>query len=409
MRSDELRVQKFVPSFDQARDEVDEGNLAGVALAAEHAFAEERRTERNSVEAAGEPAIPPAFDRVRATARVQGRVQAQDFVVDPGLFAIRCRFRARVHHRGEGEIRGHCEAVAPHRSGEALGDVKSIQRNDPAPLGGNPIELVRVAALGHREYALRIGAKQDIRCERRRTVHLASIIESGALLQVFRIGVPFPILECQRRHALTGGGEYRRHWSDTAFALAALFVSAVSLWVGIRTEDANEKLVAASTWPYLQVESSNADSSGRRVILMDVVNGGVGPAKVEAFEVFWKGKPYRSGIDLVRDCCGYKPFNFADVAVDRPDRTPVIMGGVQGTVIRAGETRTFVTVPLADDNQAVWRALNIARGKLEFRICYCSVLNECWRSTFGGIRPLASQLHPEHLTACPVPKVAFVQ
>ena len=45
-------------------------------------------------------------------------------------------------------------------------------------------------------------------------------------------------------------GFMQRHWSDTVLAVAALFVSAVSLWVGIRTENANEELVAASSWPF---------------------------------------------------------------------------------------------------------------------------------------------------------------
>jgi hypothetical protein len=46
----------------------------------------------------------------------------------------------------------------------------------------------------------------------------------------------------------------QRHWSDTAIAAAALFVSAVSLRVAIRTQKANEQLAAASTWPHFLVE-----------------------------------------------------------------------------------------------------------------------------------------------------------
>jgi hypothetical protein len=197
----------------------------------------------------------------------------------------------------------------------------------------------------------------------------------------------------------------RRHWSDTAIAVAALFVSAVSLWIGIRTERANEDLVAASTWPYLLVESSNANAEGAKLIHMDVTNSGVGPAKVETFEVFWNGKPYPSANRLVADCCGYKPVQ--DSATSR--RTPMLQGGVQGTVIRAAETRNFLQLPFAADDEQVWSALNIARHKMSYRICYCSVFDECWIGTFGGILPLASQLRPERVRQCPVPKVPFLQ
>jgi hypothetical protein len=199
----------------------------------------------------------------------------------------------------------------------------------------------------------------------------------------------------------------QRHWTDTLFAVAALFVSAISLWIGIRTEQANEQLVAASTWPYLFVESSNANPDGTKIIHMDVTNSGVGPAKVESFEVFWNGKPWPSADLLMRACCGYKPFNAAaDIA---SKRTMMLEGGVQGTVIRAGETRNFVTLPLGPDDGDVWHALNDARLKMSYRICYCSVFDECWVGSFGGIKPLADQLHPTRVKTCPMPAVPFLQ
>jgi hypothetical protein len=204
------------------------------------------------------------------------------------------------------------------------------------------------------------------------------------------------------------GSFARRHWSDTLFAMAALFVSAVSLWIGIRTEKANEQLVAASTWPYLYVDSSNANPDGTKIIHMDVVNFGVGPAKVESFEVFWKGKPWPSAVALAGACCGYKPFNFAK-EIEGPKRTTMLTGGVQGTVIRAGETRNFLSLPLGSDNADVWGRLNEARLSMKYRICYCSVFDECWTDSFSGIVPKVGQLHPERVKTCPLPKIPLLQ
>jgi hypothetical protein len=199
-------------------------------------------------------------------------------------------------------------------------------------------------------------------------------------------------------------GFIERHWSDTLIAAAALFVSAVSLWIGIRTEKANEQLVAASTWPYLLVESSNANPDGAKVIHMDVTNSGVGPAKVETFEVFWNGTPYPSADRMIGDCCG---FRFRDPEAVK--RTPILQGGVEGTVIRAGETRNFLTLPRTDDDAQIWSVLNLARQRMTYRICYCSVFDECWIGTFGGILPLAKQLRPERVKVCPAPRMAFLQ
>src|ERR1700744_4555527 len=91
----------------------------------------------------------------------------------------------------------------------------------------------------------------------------------------------------------------QRHWTDPLFAVAALFVPAISVWVGIRTDDANEKLVAASTWPFLQVGIDNALPDGSPYLKFNVLNTGVGPAKIESFEVFYKGKPFRSSRELL--------------------------------------------------------------------------------------------------------------
>jgi len=200
----------------------------------------------------------------------------------------------------------------------------------------------------------------------------------------------------------------QRHWSDIAIGVAALFVSAVSLWVAIRTENANEQLVAASTWPYLFVESSNATPEGDNVIYMDVTNSGVGPAKIESFEVFWKGRAWPSAVKLVQACCAYKPYDFAKEK-GQPKRTTMMTGGVQGTVLRAGETRRFMTLPLGADDADVWGRLNQARLTMSYRICYCSVFDQCWRDTFRGIVSRTAQLRPERLKRCPVPKVAFLQ
>ncbi|HWA92042.1 MAG TPA: hypothetical protein VG889_18525 [Rhizomicrobium sp.] len=198
---------------------------------------------------------------------------------------------------------------------------------------------------------------------------------------------------------------WQRHWSDTALAIAALFVSAVSLWIGIRTEVANEELVAASTWPFLQVQISNADPDAKLDLQFQVVNTGVGPAKVESFELFWKGKPYRSGTQLLTDCCGYREIKAT--SPEAANHTPLLKGTVQGMVLRAGEAETFIHYKLGADNLAVWSALDKARNDMTYRVCYCSVLDQCWRSALQSEIYLAGQLHPERVNSCAAPAVSY--
>ncbi|HEY2446905.1 MAG TPA: hypothetical protein VGI20_14310 [Rhizomicrobium sp.] len=210
-----------------------------------------------------------------------------------------------------------------------------------------------------------------------------------------------------QRHPRKIGRFFHRRVADIVIAVAALFVSAISLWIGVRTENANEELVAGSTWPFLQVQVSNATPDSKQDLQFMVVNAGVGPAKIESFEVYWKRKPYRSARKLLLDCCGFK-----DILATSPEanyHTRLTTGTVQGTVLRAGDTKTFIHYPLGSDNLAVWGALDHARVQMSYRICYCSVLNECWRNPLAGEQYNPAQLRPEAVKSCPVPPVAYTQ
>jgi hypothetical protein len=94
---------------------------------------------------------------------------------------------------------------------------------------------------------------------------------------------------------------------------------------------------------------------------------------------------------------------------DAKNHTPLITGAVQGVVLRAGETDTFIHYRLNADNLPVWKALDAAREQMTYRICYCSVLDECWRSDTQAERALRARLHPEPVRTCPAPAVPYTQ
>jgi hypothetical protein len=195
--------------------------------------------------------------------------------------------------------------------------------------------------------------------------------------------------------------------ADIVIAVAALFVSIVSLWIGVRNEIANEQLVAASTWPFLQIQVSNADPDAKLDLQFNVVNTGVGPAKIESFELFWRGMPFRSGNELLTRCCGYRVVKAT--SPEAKTHTPLITGTVQGIVLRAGDTEAFIHYRLNADNLPVWTALDKARDQMTYRICYCSVLDQCSRSALRSELYLPGQLHPEQVKTCPTPAVTYTK
>ncbi|HEY5338970.1 MAG TPA: hypothetical protein VIJ85_12255 [Rhizomicrobium sp.] len=58
---------------------------------------------------------------------------------------------------------------------------------------------------------------------------------------------------------------------------------------------------------------------------------------------------------------------------------------------------------------AVWNALDKAQRVITYRICYCSVLDECWLNTVTSQLSTPGQLTPKVVKTCPVPKVAYTQ
>jgi hypothetical protein len=189
-------------------------------------------------------------------------------------------------------------------------------------------------------------------------------------------------------------------WLEYGVTAVVLGISILSLWVAVGTEDANRRMVAAASWPFLKISDGNADEQGRPRLMFSVGNSGVGPAKVESFEVFWKGKAYSRSYELLRDCCGLDLPAY-QAATYRHEATPIIDDKVAGRVIRAGETVTFLDIKMGADNEKLWHALDQARRDIRYRICYCSVFDECWSND-------RNDLNPARVKSCEAPKVPYI-
>ena len=84
-------------------------------------------------------------------------------------------------------------------------------------------------------------------------------------------------------------------------------------------------------------------------------------------------------------------------------RTPYITGDVQGRIIRAGESAHFITYPFGPDNAAIWKALDKVRPRFVYRLCYCSVFDECW----SHVETEQVDLDPVRVGQCPAEKPPY--
>ena len=89
-------------------------------------------------------------------------------------------------------------------------------------------------------------------------------------------------------------------WVDMAVALSALFVSIVSLALAVHHGDAMDRLVAANSWPFLMYDTESIDPQGNRRISLKIENSGVGPARIQTFEVWWQGQPVSTASELLQ-------------------------------------------------------------------------------------------------------------
>ena len=189
-----------------------------------------------------------------------------------------------------------------------------------------------------------------------------------------------------------------RRWLDLALALSAMFVSIVSLAVAVRHGNAMDRLVAANSWPFLMYSTDNMDPHGNRRISLKVENDGIGPARVQTFEVWWQGQPVSTGPELLQRCCMTDAKTPIDSSTARS--LNLVIGQVASRVIRAGEAEPFLSLELKDENAGIWHRLDIARLQLKMRACYCSVFDECWQTDL-------EQTSAKPVASCPAAKVPF--
>jgi hypothetical protein len=184
------------------------------------------------------------------------------------------------------------------------------------------------------------------------------------------------------------------HLFDLIVAIAAISISLISLFVAIEHGHVERQLVAASSWPFVEADHSNATPSGVHRFSLQISNAGVGPAKLETLELFYDGKPVATPRDLLLRCCGLDP--------KAPGAKDVQLTTGDVGVLRAGQVVELVGLPQSPEaNAPFYKSLDDHSDRMSFRGCYCSVLDECW---IGGLQ----DLRPTPVKACPRPPVPFM-
>ena len=199
-----------------------------------------------------------------------------------------------------------------------------------------------------------------------------------------------------------------RHWAESALAIGAVIIAAVSLWVAWDSVRTNRELVASSSWPFVQFTATVPAAAQPRYLALIVSNDGIGPAKLESFELFLAGSrpalaPAAAANLLCARTDGRRPDGKPRVPAPRPGPGDLHRLGDRA----AGGRRP--PDPHLHAQRRQRRALDVLSqsftGNISVRYCFCSAFNECWQvsARMGAQR----DLNPPRVPYCPRPGAPY--
>ncbi len=153
----------------------------------------------------------------------------------------------------------------------------------------------------------------------------------------------------------------------------AVVMSAVSIFIAVHHGKTMERLVEANSWPNISYSTGNEMPGQPKTITLALRNTGVGPARIDTFEVFYEDTPVKNFEQLLQICCGAKTPNFST-------------SQVSNDVLPARDEIDFITFG-PQSQSGLWELLNKKRFGVRVRVCYCSVFDECWVKDSRVARP----------------------
>lgn len=157
-------------------------------------------------------------------------------------------------------------------------------------------------------------------------------------------------------------------------ALSAVLLSVCGLFISIYETSLIRQAQRASVWPHVQVGVSITQTG----VKLRAENTGVGPARIQASAVTYKGETQADWSDLIRSVVG-----------DEADSVGFTRSLINGRVLPSNSSETMFSV--TTDSGAVEREVAallgraILEGDVDVTACYCSVYDECWTSSLQDV------------------------
>ena len=175
--------------------------------------------------------------------------------------------------------------------------------------------------------------------------------------------------------------------AQTVMAIAGIFTGVIALYAALTESDAVRKQQAASVLPEIVIAQSQSISEEEGQFSWNAYNWGIGPGRVRAVKVTFKGEPVKDWRELLDK-----------MEVERG--VPYYQSQLSGRTIPASETSMIFKTT---DREAAIIVRNKAND-VDVELCYCSVFETCWMMKEWFRKPA------EKIKACPdYGEDAFVQ
>ena len=182
-------------------------------------------------------------------------------------------------------------------------------------------------------------------------------------------------------------------WLDITLAVSAVFISLISLFLAIQHGRVMERMVEANTWAYVSVDFSNADAvTYQPHTRLLILNKGVGPAKIQSLELFYKGSVV----------AGPHALAYAILRRGEARSHSFVTSDVRGIVLSAKEELNFLDFKVDSYPPDDYTALAQGMSKIDFKVCYCSVLDEC-----STVDSREHARRPVAVKSCPVVQTPY--
>jgi hypothetical protein len=175
--------------------------------------------------------------------------------------------------------------------------------------------------------------------------------------------------EVHAPHARHGG---LPRWLELLIAVTALITSISSIAIAVHHGQIMERLVQANSVPYMQGGFSSILPEGDRVLSLDLLNRGVGPAHEQSLRVKVDGKYVKSTSDLIRASLG------PELAPEAERMLSPMTNGMRTRFIPGGQQQLVFRMFRTEANARHWDLLEKEQGRWGLEYCYCSVFDECW-------------------------------